>query len=238
MLRVGFSFQLYHMKKPSKKSLELRKENFENKLAQYGLDSTIKDMVVFDETQYNYRQPLDVAERLLVLLAISYTAYSFDEGEKVMDWLKKEDLWKSVSEKEKEFFRSPDPDEEEKQNLSWRFEGAYVLAWALGKVPSADPGSECNEEKVNEFLQNIPSIGSSTEQLFTKLKFRPLYEIVDEKLFYKTAATYFQNIRVQDKENTSRVHSKASFERYHTLAWLVSSEAESAWDTITAETNK
>jgi hypothetical protein len=236
---VGFLFKPEAMKKPSLKSLQLRKERHENRLASYGLDYAVSDIGLFDETQYTFVHPNQAAERLLILLGVAYAAYNFDESEKVMNWLKNENIWQAVSEKEKDFFRNPDPEEGEKQTLSWRFESAYILAWCLKKVSSPpDPGSECKEDQVNEFLKHIPPVGSSSERFFTGLKFVPLSDISDEFLFYKTATAYFQNIRTQDKENTSQVHIKASFERYAALAWIRSSGTGTDWDALTVQVEK
>ncbi len=218
---MGFVFQLRHMKKPSTKSLEIRKARLEERLKDYQLDSNITNAVALDQTQYNYLDPIEVGERVFILLAVAFAAYNFDQSEKVMDWLKKEELWKSVSEKEKEFFRNPDPSDEEKQMLSWRFEGAFILAWSLGKVHSApDPASECNEQQVNEFLKNVPAVGSATDDFFVGLKYRPLAEVLDETVFYETAGMYLKSLVAEYKENTSPVHSKAVFERQLALKWL------------------
>lgn len=231
-------FLKQYMKKPSKKSLQLRKEKLETKLREFGLDKTISDTSFFDETQYTWVDPGQAAERLLILLAVSFTAYNFNEAEKVMDWLKKEQLWASVSAKEKEFFRSPDPGNDEEQNLSWRFEGAYILAWALKRVSDPPgPANECNEKQVNDFLQTVPTIGSNTEEFLSENRFRPLTEILDEGLFYETATHYFRNIIVQDKENTSQVHAKAAFERHLALNWLRNSGEKSDWDLIAINTH-
>jgi len=230
--RVGFLFQLTQMKKPSTKSLEIRKAKLEERLKKYELDNIITDIASFDETQYNYVDPIEAGERVFILLAIAFTAYNFDQTEKVMDWLKKEELWKSVSEKEKEFFRNPDPSDEEKQLLSFRFEGAFILAWSLDKVRSApQPESECNEEQVNEFLKQVPAIGSATDDFFAGLRYRSLPEVLDETCFYENATAYFKNIVTEDKENTSPVHSRASFERHLALNWLRKGGDKSYWDT-------
>src|SRR3990170_877997 len=180
------------MKEPAINSLGLRNEMLEARLKMAGLDNTITNIDLLDPARYIFVQPNQAAERCLILLAVAFTAYNFEQSEKVMDWLKKEELWKSVSVKEKEFFRHPDPDEDEKQNLSWRFEGAYMLAWTLLLVSKApDPSSECRNEEVSEFLQVIPTIGSSSEEFFEmEHHFRALPEIVDEKLFYQIATTY------------------------------------------------
>jgi len=233
-LSVGFLFQLIHMKKPSKKSLALRKEKLESRLRAYGLDNDIPPINVTNE--YNaFVHPQEAAERMLILLAVALSAYNFEEAERIMDWLKKEDLWKSVSDKEKEFFRNPDPGDEEKQNLSWRFEGAFMLAWALGKVSSpAEPGNECNEEQINEFFKHVPTVGTITYEFFSGLKFRAFEDILDENLFYKNATVYFKTILIQDKENTSQVHKKASFQRSLALSWLQNPDEKLHWDAIEA----
>jgi hypothetical protein len=236
---MGFLFLNVYMKKPSKKTLQLRQERLEMRLMLYGLENNMENPGLFDETQYNFVHPVQVAERMLILLAVSYTAYDFNTSEKVMDWLKQENIWKAASEKEKEFFRNPDPDEEEKQKLSWRFEGAYTLAWVLGKVNfPADPTKECEAEQIRDFFKYIPSVGSSTNDLFTRPDYRPLSEVIDETLFYDTVINYFRKIRREDKENTSPVHVLASPERNNALAWIQSSGTESDWDALTTPAEK
>ena len=201
------------------------------RVEEFGLENIEFAPILFDETHYQFIEPSETAERLLVLLSISYTAYNFDETEKVMDWLKKEDLWKSVSPSEKEFFRKPGPGDEEKQTLSWRFEGAYILAWALESVSTAPaPGSECSQQEVSEFLQSVPPVGSPTGVFFAGLKYRRLTEIIEESLFYEIATKYFKTIVIQDKENSSQVHSKASVERYLALKYLLSGKEKLDWD--------
>jgi hypothetical protein len=230
---VGFLFQPPDMKKPSLTSLQLRKEQFEERLKEYELDNPISDIASFDQTQHSYIDHTEAAQRLLVLLAVAFTAYNFNQSEKVMDWLKKEQLWKSVSDKEKEFFRHPDPSDEDKQNLSWRFEGAYMLAWSLNKVHSAPaPESECTEQQVNEFLKHVPAVGSATEGFFSALRYRPLAEILDEALFYSIAEEYFRDLVIEDKENTSPVHAKACNERHLVLSWLINPGEKTTWDSL------
>ena len=217
------------MKKPSLKSLQGRKDQLTQKLGRYELDNTVSDIQLFDYTLYNYVEPSEAAKRLLILLAVSFTAYNFNESEKVMDWLKKEELWKSVSDMEKRFFRDPDPYDEDKQNLSWRFEGAYMLAWCLNKVDFAPkPESECSEQQVGEFLKNVPAVGNTTTEFFADLRYRSPSEILDETLFYQVAEKYFRSLIKEDKENTSSVHAKASVERLRVLRWLYS--AIPNWD--------
>lgn len=231
---MGFLFNSVHMKKASLKSLQLRKNQLVERLRIYELDNTITELDSFDPANYNLINPTEAGERLLILLAISFAAYNFDESEKVMNWLKKEELWQSVSEAEKQFFRDPDPSHEEKQKLSWRFEAAYMLAWCLGKVSSPPrPESECSEEQVSEFLQQVPSMGSPTSEYFDRLGYRSLSEILAETLFYQVAKIYFKTLVSEDKENTSSVHAKACSERFKVLSWLTQENHD--WDSIGAD---
>jgi hypothetical protein len=218
-----------------KSSLQARNKKIASRLNEYGIDEAVQNIHVLDETQFHY-VPLDkVAERLLILLGIAYTAYNFMETERVMDWLKKERLWKSVSEKEKEFLRTPDPDEEWKQHLSWRFEGAYMLAWTLNKVSlKPDPARECLKDQIDEFAHSIPIVGSSTEKFFSELSYRSLTEIIDESIFYEMVIRYLVDIKVQHKENTSQVQHQASFERHFVLKWVTNFKTETGWDEISS----
>lgn len=217
------------MKKPSSKSVQIRKDKLAERLRRYELDNLVSDTESFDHTRYNYIDPTKAAERVLILLAVSFTAYNFAESEKVMNWLKTEELWQSVSDKEKEFFRDPDPSGEEKQVLSWRFEGAYVLAWCLQKIEFAPkPEAECGDQQVTEFFDQVPAIGTNTDEFFANLRYRSSSEIVDETLFYQVAEKYFRDLVKEDKENTSSVHAKACVERFRALRWLTSDNPD--WD--------
>jgi Domain of unknown function (DUF4272) len=220
------------MKKKPKESLASRLTNLENRLEEYGIDMDA-ELTLHDET-FNAVHPQEAAERLLILLAVAVTAYNFEDSEKVMDWLKREQLWKAVSPKEKEFFRDPAPADEEQQDLSWRFEGAYILAWALEIVPTPpDPARECNEEQIAQFSQHVPAVGSTTEEFFSGLDFTRQHFIVDEHLFYQYAVSYLNNLSTRHKENTSKVHVKAATQRHMALNWLLKGK-NSDWDAIAA----
>ena len=232
MLSMGFLFKSAYMKQTSLKSLTIRNKKLEERLYRYELDNTIKNVHVFDQAQYTLTDPIEVADRLLILLSVAFTAYNFDQSEKVMDWLKNEELWASVSEKEKEFFRNPDPEDEEKQGLSWRFESAFILAWSLDKVQAPNPERECTEEQVKDFFNHVPPVGSNTEAFYHRLQYRSVEEVIDETLFYEIAARYFKDIEAKHKENVSSIHKKACFERHLALNWLRSTEEKASWDDI------
>ncbi len=187
----------------------------------------------YGEKNYDAVTPTAAGERLLTLLAVSFAAYNFDDAEKTMDWLKTSEVWKSVSEKEKAFFRDPAPTETEKQELSWRFEGAYMIAWTLQLVDELpDPSGELAQTHVKQFLINIPPVGKPINDFLKHLKYRALPAIIDEKLFYESCMLWFSHQRKADLENSTSVNPRAAFERYPALAYVLLGK-KLGWDELT-----
>jgi len=176
--------------------------------------------------------PEEAAGRLLMLLSVAFSASNSGEADKIADWLKREEVWQVASENEKFFFREHSAGDEEKAKLSFRFEGAYMLAWVLGLVEiSPDPSSECDAEMVGDFFANVPPLLSSTDSLVEDAQYRRLANIHDEYLFYKMTRAYFRHIKQADKENTSNVHEAAAHQRFLVLEWLINQE-DPEWDAL------
>jgi hypothetical protein len=178
------------------------------------------------------KDPEETAARMLILLSVAFCASNSAEADKISNWLKKEDLWQAVSDNEKLFFREPESSDEEKAKLSFQFEGAYMLAWVLGRVEVyPDPSSECDMEFVSDFFANVPSVLAETDNLFEDLAYERITAIHDEYLFYKMATLYFKHIKKTDKENTSNVHKAAASQRYLVLEWLLNPD-NTEWDEL------
>ena len=179
------------------------------------------------------KDPEEAAARMMILLSVAFCASNSAEADKIADWLKKEGLWQAISENEKQFFREPETTDELKAKLSFQFEGAYMLAWALGKVEVfPDPSSECGLELVGDFFGNVPPLLAETDSLFEDAGYLRTSAIYDEYLFYKMAALYFKHIKKADKENTSNVHKAAAHQRYLVLEWLLN-PGDPEWDELT-----
>jgi hypothetical protein len=176
--------------------------------------------------------PEESAARLLALLSLSLAASNFEEADKISNWLKKEDLWQDVSENEKLFLRSPQVSDEDKAKRSFQFEGAYMLAWTLDRVPTTpDPSEECDMQLVGEFFQNIPPPGSPTGNLFEDPHYIRLIPIHDEYLFYFATQSYYKSVILADKENSSSIHQQAAFQRWLVLEWLCN-PVHNSWDEV------
>jgi hypothetical protein len=90
------------MKKTTKKTLQARLQELEKRLKKYGLDDNKTTHDLPGEASKTVH-PQQAAERLLILLAVAVTAYNFEEGEKVMDWLKGSNSGKQSLVKKKNF---------------------------------------------------------------------------------------------------------------------------------------
>ncbi|MEP7258211.1 MAG: DUF4272 domain-containing protein [Flavitalea sp.] len=212
-------------------SLNKRIALLEARLNLYGIDKHNLEFLHSPDSEVLPVNASQAARRMMTLLGVSLTAYNFDESDKVMEWLKKEELWKEASTAEKEFFRSPDPTEEYKAGLSWRFEAAYEFAWILDAVSlPAEPTSECNELHANDFFNNVPSAGSPSQDYCLDAHFRNIEEITDEYIFYENVIAYLNDMIVNRKENTSGIHARACFQRLAALRWVVGYKEKTDWD--------
>ena len=133
--------------------------------------------------------------------------------------------------------REPEISDEEKAKLSFQFEGAYMLAWALGRVDIfPDPSSECDLELVTDFFANVPPFLLKRMTFLKDPRLLRTTAIHDEYLFYKMADLYFKHIKKTDKENTSNVHKEAARQRYLVLEWLLN-PGEPEWDELIEMSN-
>ncbi|HMF70918.1 MAG TPA: DUF4272 domain-containing protein [Flavitalea sp.] len=200
---------------------KLRWEKLRQRMIAYGIDDVPLTAIPLNITEVT-KQPEEAAARLLLLLSIAFSASNAAETDKIADWLKTEELWLAASEVEKTFFREHETSEDKRAALSFQFEGAYMLSWALGKVKIyPDPSSECDAELVADFFSFIPPLFSETDSLFEDGRFRKVVAIHDEYLFYSMTQLYFKHIREVDKENTSNIHEAAAYQRFLVLEWLM-----------------
>jgi len=215
--------------------LSERKRDLHERLTMHHVDpGFMPSEEQYGEKSYSFISPQDAAKRMCILLAISLSAFNFDEAERVMEWLKKEGIWNAVSENEKIFFRDPSPSEQQKQELSWRFESAYLLAWALQKVSELpEPSGELKEKEVKDFLTNVPGPGSSITSLLKTVQFREAVIIIDEKLFYQSAMLRLNYQRDNHLENSISIQPLAALERYSALLFILGGNNNS-WDELTA----
>lgn len=218
--------------------LATRKSRIEERLSQHGINNyQITYPEYLDFNQEHFATPREVGCRVMILVAIAYTIQDESKKYGIVNWLKKENLWSHVSEKEAIYLNSRTTKEEEIVDLSWKIEAAYILAWALGLVDKKPmPGEEATEEQINEMIQHLPALGDQLEPFLGQLCFRDAVEIYDENVFYELTTTYFRDMLFTGGKSRADVHVPASFERHLALNWLRRFMSIQDWDNTDTST--
>jgi hypothetical protein len=104
--------------------------------ASYGLEILETLPLIDAEELDQLRSAIEVFERCLALDAVLEIVHGGEQDEILAD-LKKGDLMKHLSERERAYVErraAGDDDEHERIQITWRVEGLYAMAWALGGV--------------------------------------------------------------------------------------------------------
>lgn len=220
------------------KTLLERKERIELRLKRYGIsNSEISHLpyLSFDSTTFQNTE--EVARRAIILYALSYAANSFFSKRKAKKWLVKENLWNTMSQEEQRFLSSIFSDSDLKVRYSWAFEGAIVLNWTLGKTNNLTQIIEdISQSSINDFLDCIPEVGSSTKEYIKTAKYRSLEEIFEENLVNELATSYFRNIMIFGTPDTTNINRSVSFERHKALNWVRKFGGIHEWEEVDTST--
>src|SRR5687768_5210494 len=105
----------------------------------------------------SFQTTMDTGSRMLILYTIAFVVHNLDQREDIIKWLNKEGLWEKLAASEVDFFLDENPSEDLLMELSWRFESALTLAWALNLIndlPELD--NEASESSIDEFISVLP----------------------------------------------------------------------------------
>ncbi|MDP2386614.1 MAG: DUF4272 domain-containing protein [Bacteroidota bacterium] len=212
--------------------LKIKKKKLEARLISLGIKNyRIGHLPYLDHTKEEFQNPYDVGCRLVILSAISYSVHKLENRLKIIHWLKIEELWDKVSEKEKEFFTDQQPTEETRIALSWRLESALVLGWALDLIDNIHSiDNEGTDDEINTFMNYVPELGESTKEFLSNVSYRSLEEIYEENLLNEMATTYFRDLLFNGKEDETQINRAVSFERHYSLNWVRKFSGISEWD--------
>jgi len=209
-----------------------RKIRLEKQLKDRGIsDYNIKYLPYLDFDESTFATAYEVGVRMIILYACAYVAYDLDESERIADWLRQEKLWPHVSPEERELFEGRIKDEEKIGRFSWRLESAFTLAWTLNLVDLLhSPTSEVSEEQIAEFRDKMPKLGVKLGSYLDNLSLRDKGEIFEENVFNELATTYFRDLFLNGKTDTTDIDRYVSFERHEVLNWVRRFSEIADWD--------
>ncbi len=207
-----------------------RKLNNEQSLKQLGTKVNKFLPAVESEAEVKIRTPKEIAGRLTAMAFINGFASNFLTVEQIENALKKNELWELLTPKELDLLNNPTA--EKKQTETWKYEGIWVLLWALNITPDlGDPSNLCD-------LGNIPRekyplidpkgfINSITESRSKK-------EILDAADLYYRLDWACVDARVNNIQ-LKNPNSSVVYERHYALNWLIN-YLDQEWDEVSCDT--
>lgn len=215
--------------KASKEALD-RKARSMARLKKEGVPTIDHLPVIEDSTEAKRRTTEEIAKRAIAICMAAVKAEGIEQ-ETVDSLVKRYGAEKFLSPEEASFIKNANPSQPDRIKFSWRYEGYWVLLWALGYVETLDrPEKICDVAKAVKFLQE-----RDTEKFIKDAKLRSLGEILDEADLiyrYNWAVT---DARVNQKKAPAKLEGGVVQERHYVLNWLVG-YMDQEWDEISTDT--
>ncbi|WP_288883023.1 DUF4272 domain-containing protein [Pedobacter panaciterrae] len=207
-----------------------RKFKTEKLLKSLGVPILEQLPLIDEEHEVKLRTAQEVARRILILDYLNYVADEPDSKQEVIDFLKEQNLHKSISDKEKQFFKY-ELTEQDRINISWQSEAMLTLLWAIGKVDKLEMPVE--ETQVSEWLSLLPDLMTDPKEFIDAALLRPIPEILD-----LLDLTYRMHWAVRNAElnNLDALNFDAGIiqERHYALNWLTYYNDD--WDDVVTDT--
>ena len=177
--------------------------------------------VVGDEA-VRLRRTSAVARRFLCLATVAMKADHQDKFD-ADKFIAEHDLRSSLTPDEVEFLASPT--EQSNSTMTWRYEAAWTLLWALKQTEEIGfPDSESDANLVIQAaVNNAASILASKE-------LRPTRELLDQMDVLYLCNWIITEARVQE-ESTEGLDGSVVYERLYALNWLVF-DGNADWDDV------
>jgi hypothetical protein len=187
--------------------------------------------LIEEEHEVRVRTSQEIAKRILVLTYLNYVAEEPEDREKVVDFLKVQELWDSVSRDETKLFKKRLTDKD-KINISWRSEAIWILLWTINKVDNLDLPIE--EIEVSTILDLLPDFLTDTYEFVEKSTLRTVSEILDisdltYRLHWAAREAYSNKEEIPGNLNSSILQ-----ERHYAINWATYYGED--WDEITTDT--
>ena len=177
------------------------------------------------------RSSQSIAQRILILTYLCYISDVPEDRFKIIEFLKKENLWNSVTDDEQKLFLKGKLTEQERINISWRSEGVWLLLFIINKIEKIElPQKEIEMDKI---FDQIPDFMTGTEEYIKSALLRPRAEILElSDLIYRLHWA----LRDVQLNNGSPLNLNPGilFERHYAINWVTDSSLN--WDDIKTDT--
>ena len=213
----------------------LRKQRSEKRLKAEGVPTNDHLPPIETETEARLRSAGEVAGRLLALTLVAVKADGLLSGESAESVRSMIDS--AISERqadglftpgEKALIRALKPDRNDQIQFNWRYEAAWVLAWALRWIDGPlDPRKGADVPLLSGIVHDEPDLA--------RRGLRPLGEILDEADLIYRYHWAAREARLRGKPLPPGLTEDVVSEWHHALNWLIGYQGQ-AGDEVTTDT--
>jgi len=170
----------------------------------------------------------EVVERALALMIVAVMGESGDK-EFIVELTERFQAESYFTPDERAFIN--DPVDQQRGQMSWRYEAVHVLMWALGFLDEL--GSEGQITDVPGLATMFRELGA--EGLRAQAELRPQSAILDAADWIYRLDWAVVNARVNGTEPPEGIMPGVVYERHYTLNWLIG-YLDQEWDDISTDT--
>lgn len=188
------------------------------------------------EFDHHLRPAVEIAQRLHVIKVLVMWLLIPEEhlpSERIMSFIRENKLDQYMSDEEKAILNASRDDEDMRNQIGWKFENAWPLAWYFGYAAPKIDGVMMTGEEMNDILlhHTCPLSGNLVAWVAEKNKVSDDSVLKMEDLFYclHNAVRSAQMGRPSVPQGFNPMsHGGVIHERRHALTWMVSKGT--AWD--------
>ncbi|MER8918332.1 DUF4272 domain-containing protein [Mesorhizobium sp. LSJC269B00] len=172
----------------------------------------------------------EVVKRAIALVIVAVTAETNDRN-LLSNLISQFGAEGFFTPKEQAFVGNPVATEQDRANFSWRYEGAFVMLWALQVFKNLGrPDKPCDVSRMVSVLRDL-----DTEGLLKRANLRPQSELLDAADLIYRYNWAVMDARVNGKAAPAGLERDVVVERHYALNWLIGYMGQE-WDDISTDT--
>jgi hypothetical protein len=176
------------------------------------------------------RSPREIAVRALILQGVVAVACEVEPGP-IIDWLREQGIWRSVTPEERAFLQSASPTKDQRNKFGWHQEAECALLWAISKVDSLGlPTSGCDSRRLVDEI--IPPLGSDIGEFVSSAELRPPGVLLAEDDRTYDLWCYANSARSKGEPLPKDLNWSVLYERRYAFEWL---DGGQPWDAVTCD---
>jgi len=212
----------------------LRKTRTEAELADHGITVSAHLPPLAAETEICPRTSPVVAGRALAMFVAALHAESVASDSPIPVQEMRERLplaFDHLSPEESAFLAERAPDPQDLAKFGWRYEGLFVLLWALQMTDALPfPEGICDVSRIAASMLELDA-----KRFLETAHVRPASEILDELDLHYRLHWLVRQSRLDGQDNPMGVNDGVVYERHYALNWLTGFE-NADWDNVDTPT--